>query len=50
MFLRRFVDPAVSHAHFDIYGWTPAAKAARPEGGEPQAARLTFALLEKRYG
>jgi leucyl aminopeptidase len=50
MFLRRFVDNGISHAHFDIYGWTPAAKPARPEGGEPQAARLTFALLEKRYG
>jgi leucyl aminopeptidase len=50
MFLRRFVDAGISHAHFDIYGWTPAAKPARPEGGEPQAARLTLALLEKRYG
>ncbi|MGL5137488.1 MAG: leucyl aminopeptidase family protein [Beijerinckiaceae bacterium] len=50
MFLRRFVDASVSHAHFDIYGWTPAAKPGRPEGGEPQGARLTLALLEKRYG
>jgi leucyl aminopeptidase len=50
LFLRRFVGEGISHAHFDIYGWVPAAKPGRPEGGEPQAARLTFALVEKRYG
>jgi leucyl aminopeptidase len=50
LFLRRFVGEGISHAHFDIYGWTPSAKPGRPEGGEPQAARLTFALVEKRYG
>jgi leucyl aminopeptidase len=50
LFLRRFVGDGVAHAHFDIYGWVPSPKPGRPEGGEPQAARLTFALLEKRYG
>jgi leucyl aminopeptidase len=50
MFLKRFVEPGISHAHFDIYGWVPAAKPGRPEGGEPQAARLTFALAEKLWG
>jgi leucyl aminopeptidase len=50
LFLKRFVGAGISHAHFDIYGWVPSAKPGRPEGGEPQAARLTFALLEKRYG
>jgi leucyl aminopeptidase len=50
LFLRRFVGEGISHAHFDIYGWVPSAKSGRPEGGEPQAARLTLALLEKRYG
>ncbi len=50
LFLQRFVDPALSWAHFDIYGWVPATRGARVEGGEPQAARLTFALLEQRYG
>ncbi len=49
LFLRRFVAPGISHAHFDIYGWVPSAKPGRPEGGEPQAARLTFELLQKRY-
>jgi leucyl aminopeptidase len=50
LFLRRFVGNGIAHAHFDIYGWTPSAKPGRPEGGEPQAARLTFELLERRYG
>jgi leucyl aminopeptidase len=50
LFLQRFVEPKTSWAHFDIYGWVPATRGARVEGGEPQAARLTFALLEKRYG
>jgi leucyl aminopeptidase len=50
LFLKRFVDPQISYAHFDIYGWVPSAKPGRPEGGEPQAARLTFALIEKRWG
>jgi leucyl aminopeptidase len=50
LFLKRFVEPGIPYAHFDIYGWVPSARPARPEGGEPQAARLTFALLEKRWG
>jgi len=50
LFLNRFVDGAESWAHFDIYGWTPAAKPARPEGGECQVARALYALLRERYG
>ncbi len=50
MFLKRFVGEGIPHAHFDIYGWTPAARAGRPEGGEPQGARLLFELLARRYG
>ncbi len=50
LFLRRFVASGIPHAHFDIYGWVPTAKPGRPEGGEPQAARLTFELLQRRYG
>nr|WP_256515466.1 leucyl aminopeptidase family protein [Alsobacter ponti] len=49
LFLRRFVEKAKAWAHFDIYGWTPAEKPGRPFGGEPQAARLVFALLQERY-
>ena len=50
LFLQRFVPEGLSYAHFDIYGWVPSAKPGRPEGGEPQAARLTFELLHKRFG
>ena len=50
LFLRRFVDAAKSWAHFDVYAWTPSAKSARPEGGECQAARALYAVLQNRYG
>jgi len=49
LFLRRFVGQE-SWVHFDIYGWTPAARPGRPKGGECQAARAVLALLEQRYG
>ena len=50
LFLRRFVSKAAAWLHIDIYGWTPRAKPARPEGGECQAARALYALLCERYG
>ncbi|MGB3447798.1 MAG: leucyl aminopeptidase family protein [Xanthobacteraceae bacterium] len=50
LFLQRFVEHAKSWLHVDIYGWTPSAKPARPEGGECQAARAIFRLLSQRYG
>lgn len=50
LFLQRFVEHAKSWLHVDIYGWTPAAKPARPEGGECQAARAIYKLLSARYG
>lgn len=50
MFLKRFVSKAGLYAHFDIYGWVPQDKPARPEGGEPQGARALFETFEARYG
>jgi leucyl aminopeptidase len=50
LFLQRFVEVAKSWLHVDIYGWTPSAKPARPEGGECQAARAIYKLLSERYG
>jgi leucyl aminopeptidase len=50
LFLRSFVEKTAAHAHFDIYGWVPSAKPGRPEGGEPQAARLVYDMLKRRYG
>ena len=50
LFLNRFVEKSRSYAHFDIYGWSPSARPGRPEGGECQAARLTYALAKQLYG
>ncbi|MDR3465435.1 MAG: leucyl aminopeptidase family protein [Xanthobacteraceae bacterium] len=50
LFLQRFVRPATRWLHVDIYGWTPTAKPARPEGGECQAARAIYRMLSERYG
>jgi leucyl aminopeptidase len=49
LFLEKFVA-AKSWTHIDLYAWTPAAKPGRPEGGECQAARAIYALLQARYG
>jgi leucyl aminopeptidase len=50
LFLQRFVEAAGSWLHVDIFGWTPSARPARPEGGECQAARAIYRLLSDRYG
>jgi leucyl aminopeptidase len=50
LFLQRFVEAAKSWLHVDIYGWTPQARPARPEGGECQAARAIYKLLSERCG
>lgn len=44
LFLRRFVTES-PYAHFDIYGWQPAAAPARPKGGTGQATRALHAAL-----
>lgn len=49
LFLRRFIEPQQSWVHFDVFGWNPTAKPARPEGGEVQTVRLLYDLLEQRY-
>jgi leucyl aminopeptidase len=50
LFLKRFVAKTKSWAHFDVYAWSPKPRPQGPEGGEIQAARALFALLEARYG
>lgn len=45
LFLRRFVTETPRYAHFDIYGWQPAAAPARPKGGVGQGARAILAAL-----
>lgn len=48
LFLRRFVSDPSRWAHFDVYCWNPSTKPGRPEGGEAQAARLLYELIETR--
>ena len=48
LFLKRFVAKTTSWAHFDVYAWNPKPRPHGPEGGEIQAARALFALLEER--
>jgi leucyl aminopeptidase len=43
LFLRRFAGDQSRYTHFDIYGWSPSNKPARPKGGVGMGAR---ALLE----
>lgn len=50
LFLKRFVEKTRNYAHFDIFGWVPTTKPSRPEGGEPQVARLVDRLVADRYG
>ncbi|SDT89006.1 M17 family metallopeptidase [Stappia sp. ES.058] len=49
LFLSRFVEHAATWVHFDIYGWSPAERPARPAGGEAQGIRALFALLTERF-
>ena len=48
LFLKRFVRKTGAWAHFDVYNWNGSAKPGRPEGGDIQAARLVFDLVERR--
>jgi leucyl aminopeptidase len=49
LFLKRFVERAKCYVHFDIFAWTPVARPGRPFGGEAQAIRALYALMEERY-
>jgi leucyl aminopeptidase len=49
LFLARFVVAAKAWAHFDVYAWNPKPRAHAPQGGDVQAARAVFSLLEARY-
>ncbi|QGX97160.1 leucyl aminopeptidase family protein [Roseovarius faecimaris] len=44
LFLRRFAGDT-RYMHFDIYGWSPDAKPARPRGGVGMGARALLAAL-----
>ncbi|MEL6587348.1 MAG: leucyl aminopeptidase family protein [Pseudomonadota bacterium] len=45
LFLDRFAGNAPRFAHFDVYGWCPAAQPARPKGGVGMGARAILDAL-----
>jgi leucyl aminopeptidase len=49
LFLRRFVEKAKAHIHFDVFAWAPVALPGRPRGGEAQAMRALFSVIRARY-
>jgi leucyl aminopeptidase len=49
LFLKRFVEKAKTHVHFDIFAWVPNSKAGRPKGGEHQGIRALFSYLRETY-
>jgi len=49
LFLKRFAGDG-AYLHFDLYAWRPKRAPGRPSGGEAQAIRAIFAVLENRYG
>jgi len=49
LFLDRFVPRGTSWIHADIYAWNPVARPGRSEGGEAQAIRALFSMLQARY-
>lgn len=50
LFLRRFVNEDTRYVHFDIYGWQPEPKPARPKGGVGMGARAILAALPELLG
>jgi len=50
LFLKRFVEKATTHVHFDIFAWNDRGKPGRPVGGEAQVIRALFELLKNKYG
>ena len=49
LFLEHFVPSEQKWIHIDLFAWTPKPLPGRPEGGEAQTLRATFAMLEKKY-
>jgi leucyl aminopeptidase len=50
LFLRRFAGDQVRYTHFDIYGWSPSSKPARPKGGVGMGARALLDALPDLLG
>ena len=49
LYLQEFVDAKTPWIHLDLMAWNLAAKPGRPVGGEAQAMRALFAVIERRF-
>ena len=49
LYLERFVGDSQPWAHLDVYAWNDSDRAGKPAGGEAQALRAAFAMLQERY-
>ena len=50
LFLQRFAPKSGAWGHLDVFAWNPRARPGWPEGGEAQALRACFAMLQARHG
>ncbi len=50
LYLQEFVDDDIPWAHFDLMAWNQKRRPGRPVGGEAQALRAAFAMIEERFG
>ena len=50
LYLQEFVTATTKWIHLDMMAWNVTAKPGRPVGGEAQAMRALFALIERRFG
>jgi leucyl aminopeptidase len=49
LFLQRFAPESGAWLHLDLFGWNGRGRPGWPVGGEAQAVRALFRLLEERY-
>lgn len=49
LYLNQFVPAAVPWAHIDTYCWSDKDRPGRPQGGDTQSLRASFAYLKHRY-
>lgn len=49
LFLQSFVSETTPWAHLDIYAWNQKARPGRPAGGEAQALRAVWRMVQRRF-
>jgi leucyl aminopeptidase len=50
LFLQRFAPESGSWVHLDVFAWNGRSRPGWPVGGEAQAIRALFRMLQSRYG